>query len=151
MVGALRDFQLEELLLTGSPRLTDADVVPLLRSLPRLRALGLSGPGLTDATAEAAAGLPGLTLIGLEDSRVTDAGVRKLAALPGLEMVMLAGCRGVTDAGLDDLAKCPGLVGLDVRGTGVTRAGLRKLATKRPGCDISWDGGKINISRGQHP
>ena len=56
---------------------TDADLPPLL-ALPHLRALKLSGAGITNAGIRQVASIAGLTELSLLDAQIDNAGLRRL-------------------------------------------------------------------------
>ncbi|HEV3122224.1 MAG TPA: hypothetical protein VGY53_09985, partial [Isosphaeraceae bacterium] len=87
--------------------------LPLLKALPALRELSVSGQQRTDS--------------GLWSVAVTDFNVSNIAQLDQLEVLDL-GETNITDRGLAELARLKNLRTLDLRGTRVTSKGLAALA-----------------------
>jgi hypothetical protein len=117
--------QLEDLCIE-SPQITDACVAPLLSGRLKLRALGLSGSGISDAGAEELSHHKTLQTLYLGNTRVSDAGLASLTKLPLLKVLHLDGTQ-VTDVGLAQLKGLTGLQDLSLDGTKVTDAGLAHL------------------------
>ncbi len=115
---------LRALNLSGT-KVTDAGLARL-RGLDGLEYLGLKGTGIGDAGLEHVSSLAGLNNLNLADTRVTDAGLKRLTGLQRLESVNLSN-DAVTDAGLAHLGRVPGLAGINLTGTKVTDAGLINL------------------------
>jgi len=87
--------------------------LPLLKALPALKELSVSGQQRTDS--------------GLWSVAVTDFNVRHVAALAQLEALDL-GETSLTDRGVSELAHLKNLQTLDLHGTRVTSKGLAALA-----------------------
>lgn len=139
--------ELKELAMGGGGRRSTTGGLGILRMLPTLTYLDLSGarPAPPDMGARAAAGsaiaeeslramaeLKELRVLKLGHSGITASGLRILAALDKVEQLGLEGCRRVDDAALDELAKWKNLKRIDVQDTGVTRAGVEKLGMAKP-------------------
>src|SRR6185369_4842777 len=87
--------------------------LPLLKSIPTLKELSVSGQQRTDS--------------GLWSVSVTDFSISNIAQLPRLEVLDLGGTN-ISDRGVAELARLQNLQRLDLRGTRVTAKGLAALA-----------------------
>src|SRR5581483_5322938 len=102
-----------EHLAFGGNKMSGA-ALPLLKALPALKELRLSGQQRTDS--------------GLWSVALTDFNVRHLAALSQLEVLDL-GETTLTDRGAAELATLKNLHTLDLHGTRITSKGLATIAT----------------------
>src|SRR5262245_63898043 len=87
--------------------------LPLLKSLPALKSLSVSGQQRTDS--------------GLWSVAVTDFNVTQIAQIGRLEILDLGGTN-LTDRGVAELARLKNLHTLDLHGTRVTGKGLAALS-----------------------
>lgn len=127
-------------------RITAAGVAHLV-TLEQLEVLvltndGLTGGGMTDASARSLAAKPKLHRLNLGRTDLSDAGLAELAKLPRLEHLRL-GSRRITDAGVAHLAKCNTLKHLHVLGdTPLSDAALPPLLelAELQSCYLDSDG-----------
>jgi hypothetical protein len=111
---------------------TDDGSVAVIRELPHLRSLVLTGPNVTDSTLDHLKGLIELRGLYLFGTQVTDAGLGQLENLSGLEILHLRGSNKITDAGLRHLRKLTRLEFIDLAGTAVSEAGMQDLKRALP-------------------
>jgi penicillin V acylase-like amidase (Ntn superfamily) len=124
--------------------------LPLLRKLPKLRALQLAETQVTDGAMAELRELAQLEYVGLirtgigdrglvylgnmrnlktlnaTGTRITDAGMVQLKGMTRLEALNISDT-AITDAGLANIADMAGIMGLNLSGTKITDAGLAHL------------------------
>jgi hypothetical protein len=91
-----------------------------------------------------------LSEVYLGDTSITDSGLAHLADCTGIRQLWIFNT-AVTDAGLNHLKRMNQMLHLALQQTRVTEAGVRELAAALPQCEITWDGGKIEPTRGTNP
>lgn len=124
-----------QMLLAGCDRLTilevehdssDSELVgEILRSLPRLERLKLTGP-VEDSLLRAIATVPSLKILNLPGGQFGDDAFASLAEHPQLELLRFHSSQ-VTDAGLSSVTMIPKLRFLHLIDVPVTDVGLRHL------------------------
>jgi hypothetical protein len=142
------------------------DVVPTLRSFPRLRFLHLNGSQATDRTMDVVAGLNDLEELTMDNARVTDAGIAKLKGLKKLRALrietdsgklpigdtgmahlksltrlehLILGEAEITDAGLAELKGLASLKELCIGANRVTREGMQRFRREMPKVEVTWE------------
>jgi hypothetical protein len=138
-LALLHDARSLEYLDVSGTRITDAGLMELLPTLPRLRVLILGSQrdpvrgqiqyavtGVTDRGLAAVGKTRTLGNLRLAGLGVTDAGLASLSGLDRLERLDLTGTK-VGDAGMAHVRALPRLSELQLAYTGVTDAGLAKL------------------------
>ena len=112
-------------------------MLPMLKSLPKLKMLVFHAAGLSDADMDQVGGLNTVTNLSLSyNPELTDAGLTKLTGMKKLDHLSLEKTP-VTDAGLRALEKLRNLKILNLRGTGVTDAGAKQIQNRMPNCSVS--------------
>lgn len=109
-----------------------------LRSLARLRALNIRGPGVTDAALAGIGALPGIVRLQVGAAPATDAGFAHLARMGKLAALAIDECPNLTDPGAARMvAGLPSLTFfLVIRGPGSLRMTLPALAEHHPGLQL---------------
>ena len=108
---------------------------------PRLTALDLQGPFVTDATAERIAQRRTLRSLSLSGSQITDDGWKRIATLPELRRLTLHRER-ITDDGIAHLKALPKLDHLELRTGSLTDEALGHLAEIKSLSRLDlWGGG----------
>jgi len=115
-----------EVELLRNNRVTDADLMTVLKHLPRLRQVRLASTEVTDAGLKVLQHLRELRVLELTDAAITDVGLRELREFENLELLYLSGTK-VTDTGLKELRAHHALVSLRLNGTDVADAGLNEI------------------------
>jgi hypothetical protein len=116
---------------------TDKDL-RLLRHVPTVERVWLSGTHVSDAGLEHLECCPQLRFLALENTAITDAGAAEIAHHRNLESLSLSGTQ-ITDEGLAELAKLSHLKELWLRNTAITDDGYNRLQAALPGCQIQAD------------
>jgi hypothetical protein len=111
--------------IAADTRLLDTDDLELLKGLPGLRSLRVTGP-IDDAALATISQIEGLTILNLPEGRFTDRGLEELQALSRLELLRFASL-DVTDAGMKAVAGLKSLRFLHLIGVPITDAGLKPL------------------------
>jgi hypothetical protein len=132
-----RFAEVHEVHLTDS-EFGDADV-PVLLSLPTLKAVHLDGTKITDAGLSELATLSRLEELTLKHTGITDRGLGSLQRLPKLR-VLDVNCTGVTNDGLAHLANMSSLRRLWLDETKVTRRAAAELNEALPNRPVQWVG-----------
>ena len=146
------EFFVANIWLAENQKVTDRDL-PRFKACQGLWLLDLVGTQVTDAglahvkeyvTAQ------GLGEVYLGNTSITDSGLAHLADCTGMHQLWIFNT-AVTDAGLNHLKRMKQMTRLAAQGTRVTEAGVQKLAAALPQCQIEWDGGVIEPTRGADP
>lgn len=111
------------------------DILGRVTFPPRLEALALVSPALTDGDLAHVKRLVVLSSLELDETQITDDGLVHLEGLTNLRRLCLNGT-GITDEGLEHLEGLTELEYLDLENTRVTDAGVAKLLRSHPRCMI---------------
>jgi hypothetical protein len=118
---------LEDLSMYGAPRVTDAGIRHL-RSLKRLRGLGLRDSQVTDESLHTLQMLRSLEGLQLDGSDISDDGLAYLSGNTKLRDLLVAySRRAITDRGMQYIGSLINLEELNISGAQVTSLGLEHL------------------------
>lgn len=109
----------------GATQVTDGGLGPL-RQLPHLEYVGIGGTGIGDRGLTYVGSLKTLKHLVAPATKITDAGMVQLSSLTRLEALNISDT-AITDAGLAHIAPLAGIMGLNLSGTKITDAGLVHL------------------------
>ncbi len=152
--------KLEYLDLNHQPGITDRGLA-VVRGMPRLTELNLTGASISDQGLQSLRELP-LAHLNLDGTKVTDVGLKSLASLKSLTHLYLAWCavsddglaqlqsleklhtlslsrRLLTDRGFEHLSAMQSLRNLHIGDTKVTADDVASLQKKLPNCKITAD------------
>lgn len=118
----------------------------VLRKLPHLYWVKLSGAGLTDQHIADLCQAPGLRCVYLSfwDSGATDKSIKSLSTCKYLRWLRLGGQIRLSDQGLGDLSKCSNLLKLEVPRSRLSGSCFKELATLQQLHSLRLVGGSDN-------
>ncbi len=141
-----RDNDVLTLLGLSSTPIGDAGLAHVV-TMKKLLQLEMDRTSITDDGLKLLARCPTIIRFTASHTQVTDAGLTHLSGHSGFEYLDFSQT-AVTDAGLKALQDCSKLSTLVLTGTKVTQAGIEEFAKAMPECEITWDGGKVERTRG---
>jgi hypothetical protein len=118
-------------------RVTDAELQKIAAQGAVVRALQITGSGVTDAGLKHLLPLKGLELLTIIGSPIGDAGIQNLRGLDQLKHLRILGPGQITDAAIDTLIGLKSLQTVCIPTARFTEAGWKRLVEARPGLEVA--------------